>query len=553
MVQNKLSSAPRPEFLPRSIIRMLWKHKLALVTISLVLSAISVGIVLSMPAIYRAEALILVHSQKIPEKYVAPTVATDLQDRLATLSQQILSNEALKKVIDDFDLYREEKKSHVQEEIIEMMRHDIQISLEKSWTGNRPGAFRISYQGPVPATVAEVANRIANKFIEANLRSREEQAVGTSDFLKNELDEAKKNLDKLEAAVSKYKIEHNGELPQQEGSLNGTLQRLQLELQGNQEAVNRAQQTKVILENALGMAESAQATLARAINEAGSAESGDSGIGRSTASNPRPAKPSEILQQQLDSMRLRYSDDHPDVKRMREAIVKAKAAEATMSDRGPAIQSAPSGSAPVPTRRVSQEAVRELAQEREKASNLAVQLKAINQELEVRAAERKRILEGIGMYQGRVERLPVREQEMEGLTRDYENSKAEYKSLLDKKTSAEMATEMERRQKAERFELLDAARVPELPFSPNRPRLASLGIALSLALGFAFAIGMELRRNRLLGEWELPAGVVTIGRVPVIDFSSPTGKGRHVALLSSALLSLIGIVAAGLYYAWHRL
>ena len=550
MVQNNLLNVPRPEFSPRSIIRMLWKHKLALVTISLVLSAICMGMVLYIPATYRAEALILVHSQKIPEKYVAPTVATDLQDRLATLSQQILSNEALKKVIDDFDLYREERKSHVQEEIIEMMRHDIQISLEKSWTGNRPGAFRISYQGRVPATVAEVANRIANKFIDANLRSREEQAVGTSDFLKNELEETKKNLDKLEAAVSKYKIEHNGELPQQENSLNGTLQRLQLELQGNQEAVNRAQQSKVILENALGMAESAQAALARAMND--SAESSDGGIGHASANNSRPARPSEMLQQQLDSMRLRYSDDHPDVKRLRDSIVKAKAAEASMPDRGPVV---PPSAGPVPTRRVSQEAVRELAQEREKASNLAVQLKAINQELEGRSAERKRILEGINMYQGRVERLPVREQEMEGLTRDYENSKAEYKSLLDKKTSAEMATEMERRQKAEQFELLDAARVPELPFSPNRPRMIALGVALSLAIGFAFAIGLELRRNRLLGEWELPEGVVTIGRVPVIDFASQAGihKGRHVALLSSAFLSLLGVVAAGLYFAWHRL
>jgi hypothetical protein len=259
-----------------------------------------------------------------------------------------------------------------------------------------------------------------------------------------------------------------------------------------------------------------------------------------------------MLQQQLDSMRLRYSDDHPDVKRLRDSIVKAKVAEASMPDTGPVM---PSSAGPVPTRRVSQEAVRELAQEREKASNLAVQLKAINQELEGRSAERKRILEGINMYQGRVERLPVREQEMEGLTRDYENSKAEYKSLLDKKTSAEMATEMERRQKAEQFELLDAARVPELPFSPNRPRMIALGVALSLAIGFAFAIGLELRRNRLLGEWELPEGVVTIGRVPVIDFASQAGihKGRHVALLSSAFLSLLGVVAAGLYFAWHRL
>jgi hypothetical protein len=129
---------------------------------------------------------------------------------------------------------------------------------------------------------------------------------------------------------------------------------LQLELQGNQEAVNRDQQSKVILENALGMAESAQAALARAMNE--SAESSDGGIGHASANNSRPARPSEMLQQQLDSMRLRYSDDHPDVKRLRDSIVKAKAAEAGMPDRGPVM---PSSAGPVPSRPVS-EAVRDL-------------------------------------------------------------------------------------------------------------------------------------------------------------------------------------------------
>jgi len=553
MVQNNLPSSPLPQFSPLSIVRMLWKHKLALTAISLSLSAISVGIVLLIPATYRAEAVILVDSQKIPEKYVASSVATELQDRLATISQQILSSKVLQDLINTFDLYHEERKTHVQEEIFEMMRNDIKITVEKGWTGNRPGAFRIGYQGPVPTTVASVANRIATLFIDENLRTRETQAVGTSEFLQNEVDEAKKKLDKEEAAVSKYKLEHNGELPQQEASLNSTLQRLQLELQGNQEALNRAQQTKVILENALGMAESAQAALARAINDADAADGADAG--HVQANSPKNVKSSELLQQQLDVMRLRYSEDHPDVKRLQAEIAKAKAAEA--QDSSPATPPT-AANAPATTaarRSTSPEAVRELEQERQKSSNLAVQLKAINQELENRSAERNRILDAINVYQKHIERLPVREQEMQSITRDYENSKAEYRSLLDKKASAEMATEMERRQKAEKFTLLDPARVPEMPFLPNRPLFAAAGILLSLAIGVLYAIGKEVRANSLLGEWELPEGVATIGRVPVIDFSGQHGGGRkgwQVALVSSGLISLLGILAVGLYYTFHR-
>src|SRR5579872_2145756 len=232
MASHKLSFGARAEFAPLTLIRMFGKHKLGVVLIWLLLSAISLVVVLELPAIYRAEALILVDSQKIPERYVSSSVATELQDRLAALNQAILSSTSLWKVIEDFGLYKEERKNHVREEIIDMMHSDIKINVERGWTGNRPGAFRIAYMGKSPTVVAEVANRLTGLYIEQNLRTREEQAKETSTFIDDRLKEAKKNLDDLEAAVSKYKLQHNGELPEQEASLNGTLSRLQLELQG---------------------------------------------------------------------------------------------------------------------------------------------------------------------------------------------------------------------------------------------------------------------------------------------------------------------------------
>src|SRR5436305_618976 len=138
------------------------------------------------------------------------------------------------------------KKSAVQEEILEMMRKDISIKLERGWVGNRPGAFRIGYQGSDPATVAQVANRITNLFIEENLKTREVQAEGTSEFIDTQLQESKKRLDELEKAVSDFKVRYNGELPQQENSLSSTLARLQVELEANRDSLNRTQQNKVM-------------------------------------------------------------------------------------------------------------------------------------------------------------------------------------------------------------------------------------------------------------------------------------------------------------------
>jgi hypothetical protein len=159
------------------------------------------------------------------------------------------------------------------------------------------------------------------------------------------------------------------------------------------------------------------------------------------------------------------------------------------------------------------------------------------------------------MYERRLSQLPVRQQEMEALTRDYESSKANHKSLTEKKESADMATDMEMRQVAEKFQVLDNARIPEKPYSPNRPLFAGLACIVSLLIGLAYAVVKELKRGCLLGEWELPAHVAAIGRVPRIDFvRSGTRPGRlRTALVSSAVISLALVVVVGLYFAWSRM
>jgi hypothetical protein len=153
-----------------------------------------------------------------------------------------------------------------------------------------------------------------------------------------------------------------------------------------------------------------------------------------------------------------------------------------------------------------------------------------------------------------LEALPVREQQMASLTRDYEMSKLNYKSLLDKQMSAEMATDMERRQHAERFTLLDPAIVSQVPFKPNRPLLGGLAVALALALGLGAGLGNELRKQCILGEWELPAGTPVIGRLPVIICDAAPQEPflrrcLRPKLLAAALFGTV-FLAAGAYIAW---
>jgi len=571
-LQNPLSAGSGLS--PLSLVRMLWKQKLYLVLSWLLITAISALVIYKLPAVYKAETLILVDSQKIPEKYVTATVNAELQDRLATISQQILSSTRLQKIIETFGLYKQQRKNRVQEEIIEMMREDIQIKLEKGWTKDRPGAFRIAYQGPEPAVVAAVANQMGNFFIEENLRAREVQAEGTSEFINSQLQQAKKSLDEQESKLSRYKLGHYGELPQQEQSLNATLSRLQIQLQGNQDAINRGQQTKLMLENTLNIAEATEAALTRNAQQAAAAKAAAAIPGTAPGSPPPPPKKkSALLLAELENLRTRYSDDHPEVKRMQADLARLLRTEQREAQEAPdpgphtALVAQPSqASNSEPT--MATEALQALVRERERVEQVKAQLALAARDLEVRAQEQQNILRLISTYQARVERLPLREQEMAGVTRDYEISRANYKSLLDKKLAAEMATELEKRQKAERFTVLDPARVPEKPFQPNRPLLSALASLAGLVIGIAIAIGKEFKKNTFLGEWELPPDTVVLGRVARIRIagSRPQRSGRQqagserppvrrwrFALVSGALLSLLAVIAVGFYYGWSRL
>jgi uncharacterized protein involved in exopolysaccharide biosynthesis len=145
----------------------------------------------------------------------------------------------------------------------------------------------------------------------------------------------------------------------------------------------------------------------------------------------------------------------------------------------------------------------------------------VAKELEARIADRQRILNKIAEYQTKVERLPMREQELAAVTRDYEISKQNYKSLLDKKMSAGMATDMERRQQAEQFSVQDAARIPSKPIKPKRLVLNFAALLGGLIISMASVLGIELKKQCVLGEWELPSTVPVLGRVPTIVIAVP--------------------------------
>jgi polysaccharide chain length determinant protein (PEP-CTERM system associated) len=493
---EELSS--HPGLLPLSILRTLWKRKVHIVATWALFALVTIAVVRYLPPVYLAESVVLIDSQKIPEKFVSATVATDLEERVAAVRQILLSGGELRKVIKEFSLYQEERKTHTEDEILDIMRKNVSITTETVGNGKRPGTFRIGYQGPDPAIVMHVANRLTDLYVERNLQTREGQAEGTSEFLDNQLRDAKKRLDELEAAVSSYKVKHNGELPEQEESLANALSGLRTQLQANMDALNRAQQTKVVQQSTLSAMEASAAVQTMRALEPVGREAGTPEVGLTAPPTQSKTyrKASEALEAELAELLTKVTEEHPAAIKLRTAIETAKREE-------------------------------ELEQSRE--SGLRAQIEITEKELKALTGDQGRILRDLNLYQRRIEQFPVREQEMAQITRDYEMSKTNYKSLLDKKMAAEMALEMERRQQAERFIVLDRARLPTKPVKPERPLLYAGGSVIGLALALLLGFMAELRQNVILGEWELKDDIPVLARLPKFEVSGNSSQNHIVS------------------------
>ena len=568
---------------PLSLVRMFWKHKLAFALVWVVTTGAAVVVVMRLPAIYRADTVIMIQTQRIPEKFVASTVNTALQDRLATLSQQILSYNRLLGIIQKYDLYHDERQTHSQEDIIEMMREDIGTEVVENWmskgsrSDSHPSAFRVSYQGVNPTVVALVANELGNAFIDENLSTREGQAQGTTKFLETQLDEAKRRLEEQEAKLAEFKQKYNGELPQQENTLLATNSQLQIRLQGINDSIQRAEQNKQLLEASLASAQTSTESLIEISNQLN--KPNDS----STPPGGQPPKTSEQLQRQLDEMRQRYKDTMPEVQELIGLVAVVRKEEEEKEKRLQAQAQKPNGAGPgqkpatsepgqsnasgpaIATNATPRSAglSQALLHERERMDALVAQRDVTDAQIESLNNERKQVLSSVAQNAQRMAKLPMREQQLLEINRDYEISKANYQSLLDKELAAQMATQMELAAQSERFVTIDTARTPDRPVKPNRPLLCGLSAFGALLLALVVSVGREFKKNTLLGEWEFPKGVAILGRVPVIvPDSKVVGApqkpargagvrwGRRVLVPSLVVIMVMAVIAAavGFYF-----
>ena len=423
----------------------------------------------ALPYVYRASATVLVERQQVPDAFVRPTVTDEFEVRLHAISEEVMSRSRLLDLIRKLDLYPKERATLSPEGLADRMRRDIALDLkgvERTWDRGATVAFALGYRGRDPDKVAEVANALAALYVSQNEESREQQATRTAEFLKSQLDDVKKKLEAQEDRIGQYKRRHPGELPQDVEPNMTVLSRLNAQLETNAEKQARAQERRDRLEDSLPDGASGAA--------GGSPDETEARIRKLTL--------------QLAELRRQYTDNYPDVVRLRREIdgLKKQAAEAPHE---PAPAGTPAASAGRPA-------------EKRPAESELVALKR----------EESRLRASIAEYERRIDAAPQRQQDFQALTRDYQTTKDLYDSLLKHYQESLVAQSMEHGQATEQFRVLDPAVPPRLPAAPNRPWLALMGLLLSLG---AAAAGMALA-EQLDTSFHGVDGLRAFTRLPVL-------------------------------------
>ena len=467
----------KPEQIFDIIVRRRW-----FIIVPLCIS-LTIGLLLVLTAqkTYQASTLILVQQQSVPTAYVRSVVTSSINQRINTISQQILSRSNLEKIIEQFNLYADRSDLYLEEKIANM-RKRVQVKIERARHGAE--AFSIQFTGSEPQKVMRITNTLASFFMDENLKVREAQAIGTSEFLYSELEKTRRRLEEHELKLSAFRSKYLGGLPDELESNLRTLDRLQQQLADKNTELREAK-------NALALVASQIATVKQQQN-----------IGtRSSTQASQFAPPfgmteSEeqlfLAEQEYNELLSRYTDRHPDIQRIKKRI--EKLTRAVEVERGLS---------------ANEEAKASVSKPRATINPALMQLQAnealIKNDIE-KIGYNIRDIEGkMKVYQRRVEDTPKRELQLQSLKRDYANIRDIYNSLLDRKLEAELSVNMEKKQKGEQFRIIDYARLPEKPISPNVEKFFFLAVFLGLGLAVGFIFLLEffdpfIRRDEQLED-----------------------------------------------------
>lgn len=488
------------------------------------------GVSWVLPVRYKSSTVILVEQPTMPKNYVQPNVSEDLQARMASIQQQILSRTRLLLIIDKLHLYGGSPEKTADQKV-DLMRKGIEIELVRAAEAAPITAFKIYYSAHDAHTAQQVTSELTDLFINENLKVRQQQSQDTTTFIANQLENARTTLAGQEAKVREFEGAHVGALPAQQATNLQILSGLQSELQNEQGSLNSARQQTVYLQTLIEQYRSLR------------------GVPRAADGSPTDlaAIDSELtgLRSKLTNLTTHYTDQHPAVEALKAQIARTEKMRDDVVTRSTAGNSGkqPSGSGAADA---SQGAIPLQLQSQLKAN----QAEIINRERGIADLKAR-----ISDYQSRLNEEPTREQQLADLTRGYEQSKANFDELLKKKNDSEMATSMEQMQQGERFTMLDPPSLPAKPDFPNHLNFCGIGVGVGLILGLAVVAASEAIDDRIYDEAKITEMLAApvIGEIPEVVQPGDERKSKNQLVWKWAMtgIVLVAILAGSAFSFLH--
>ncbi|MGH9717554.1 MAG: GumC family protein [Candidatus Acidiferrales bacterium] len=456
----------RRELTPADYIAMLRRRWVLILVLTVIGPPLAYGVARILPAKYKSQTLVLVQPPTISAKIVEPVDTVDLSQRLASLQQQILSRTRLEPIIRRLGLFPKDINRVSMDELVARLQKQIEVTPIQPMsdtTRDLPGFF-VNVTMDNPHTAQAVCSAVTTMFIEESLKVQNLRSAQTTDFLSQQLADAKTALDAQDAKLAAFKMRYIGALPDQEQTNLNLLTSLTTQLDASTQALSRAEQDKSFAQSMLN-----QQLAAWQASQVGE--------------NPDTLQQQlAALQTKLAALQTQYTDEYPDV-------ISAKADIAALKKRIAAGNSAPV--APKNTGNLI---------EPQQITQLRAQVHAADQTVAEKLKEQQQIKKQIALYQSRVQASPVVEEQYKELTRGYQTALDSYNDLLKKRDASLMSQTLTQQQEGEQFTLLDPANLPDKPSFPKPPLFALGGLAGGLGLGLALAFMLEMQDTSMRSE-----------------------------------------------------
>jgi polysaccharide chain length determinant protein (PEP-CTERM system associated) len=483
----------------KRILRRFWW---ILPTTTIVAAAIGLALAMVLPKKYTSSTVVLVEPPAVSKEVVSALMTEDLYHRMASMKEQILSRSRLQPIIEKLNLYATERGTKHMEDLVDKLRQSIDVSLMEPMTGSldrEPPGFHVNVTFNSSQVAQQICTEITSMFLEKNAEIRTQQAKDTSDFLTQEVNEAKRKLDEEDAKVAEFKRAHLGSTQEEQQSNLSMLSGLQTQLEAAIQSLTRAQQDKTFNETLLNQQE---AQLKNQQNGLQNQDSLDQQL--------------STLQTKLTELLAKYTPEHPDVIKLKTEIEDTKRKIAAAGTDTPNSGTSKGGS----TRETPQ------------MQQLRAKIKLDEQAMSDAAKRQAQIQEQIRQMEARIQASPMVEQQLKEMMRDHQTASDMYNDLLKRQQNAGMVQSLEYKQQNETFRVLDP---PSLPLKPSFPKKTMFlggggGAGLLLGLGLLYLLALTDKGMYTEHDVELCLKLPVLTMIP----SSDVAAAHHVSTRKKA-------------------